>query len=170
MVNWVLETPKTQQQTTNASEWAEAKTFLWNVSYATVQRAALLWSEHSSGHSQLAGNADQERFKLRLNIADNRRLGDASVCSARLSSHQPVMKLAVQRDPEHHDWRTHCSNIKYLPSEARDLSQKHSSLSAARTASAWHLPPHRLLTHLVPNQAASLIPSFPRLPLMKWYK
>lgn len=132
--------------------------------YARVQRAASLWSEHSSGQSQLVGNTDQERFKLHLNIADNQRLCIASVCSARLASHPPAMKLAVQRDSEHHDWRTHCSNIKYLPSEARDLSQKHSSLSAARTASAWHLPPTPPLNPLSAQPSCLFNSIFPKTP------
>lgn len=124
MVNSVLESPRMQQQTTSLSKWVKAKTFLRNVSNARVQRVASLWSEHSSGRSQLAGNTNQERFVLHLNIADNQRLCIASVYLVCLSSHQPVMKPAVQRDPEHHDGRTHCSNIKNVPSEARDLSQK----------------------------------------------
>lgn len=134
------------------------------MSYARVQRAASLWSEHSSGQSQLAGNTDQERFQLRLNIADNQRLCIASVCSARLSSHRPAMQLAVHRDPEHHEGRTHCSNIKNLPSEARDLSQKHSSLSAARTASAWHLPPTPPLNPLSAQPSCLFNSIFPKTP------
>lgn len=74
------------------------------------------------------------------------------------------MKPAVQQDPEHHEGRTHCSNIKYLPFEARNLSQKHRLLSAARTVSAWHSPPTPPLNPLSAQPSCLFNSIFPQTP------